>query len=150
MSSNAGSLWRDQRGAGLIEVLVAVLVLSFGMLGLAGLQMSSLRNNQSSMERGIAVMQTHAIADAMRADRIQAMANAFNIDYTDAVPTGTTFAARSVAAWRTNLTNSLGAGAAGKIDCNGSSLCTITIRWSQERVTGVANETQSIVTEVQL
>ena len=36
---------RRQRGVTLIEVLVALLILSFGLLGLAGLQGISLRNN---------------------------------------------------------------------------------------------------------
>ena len=47
-----GSARHSQRGVGLIEVLIAVLVLSFGMLGMVGLQTWSLRNNQSALERG--------------------------------------------------------------------------------------------------
>jgi type IV pilus assembly protein PilV len=142
---------RGQRGAGLIEVLVAVLVLSFGMLGLAGLQMSALRNNQSSLERGVAVMMTHSIADAMRADRSVALANGFNLAVTADPPSGATFAQTALRNWRTNITNAFGAGADAKggVNCNGAS-CTITIQWSDTRITGDTAATQSITTVVLL
>src|SRR5690242_5468841 len=95
---------RAQRGVGMIEVLVAVVVLAIGLLGLAGLQIRSLRDNQSASARGIAVVQTHSILDAMRADRQNATNNVFNIALDDATPTtGTTFHEKAITAWRTNL-----------------------------------------------
>ena len=63
--------------------MVAVLVLSIGLFGLAGLQLRTMRNNQSALERGVAVVEIHAIADAMRADRIAADNDDFNIALTD-------------------------------------------------------------------
>ncbi len=86
---------RLQRGVGLIEVLIAVLVLSIGLLGMAGLQVASMRNNQSAYQRGMAVVQGYYIADAMRSDRTNARNGAFNIAIGAASPTGTTFAQRS-------------------------------------------------------
>ena len=139
---------RRQRGTGLVEVLVAVLVLSFGMLGLAGLQMSALKNNQSSLERGMAVVQTHSIADAMRADRTTAINGGFDLALDDEAPTDTTFAAVSLATWRTNLINVLGSAGTGQVDCDGS-LCTIIVQWNDERGTG-GSTTQQISTQVQL
>ena len=56
------------RGVGLIEVLVAVAVLAFGLLGIAALQATALRNSQSSYERSQAVTQTYSILDRMRAN----------------------------------------------------------------------------------
>lgn len=142
---------RSQRGVGLIEVLIAVLVLSFGMLGLAGLQVWSLKNNQSAFQRGIAVVQTYSIVDAMRADRATAAANGFNIGLGDSAPTGTTFAAQAIATWRTNLSdpNALGTGATGSIDCNGSYRCDIVIQWNDGRATE-GSSTQKITTQVEL
>jgi len=137
-----------QRGVGIVEILVAVLVLSIGLLGLAGLQMRTLRNNESSLERGVAVFETHAIADAMRADRVNAMNNQFNIDFADAAPTGTTFHERALAAWRGNLLSSLGGGATGKVLCSGA-LCTIVVRWDDSRVNG-GTTTYDVTTQVQL
>jgi type IV pilus assembly protein PilE len=44
---------RRQHGVGLIEVLIAVVILAIGLLGLAGLQMHTLRDNESAFERGM-------------------------------------------------------------------------------------------------
>ena len=148
-----------QSGVGLIEVLIALLVLSFGMLGVAGLQLWSLRNNQSSMERSLAVVQTHSIIDAMRSDRVTATTGGFNIsvDNLAAVPTGGEFARSAVVSWRANLVGALGNQAVGGIACNGDR-CTIQVRWNDQRA-AAANSAggdrqtatlQEIVTEVRL
>lgn len=148
MTSPNRARMRAQRGVGIVEILVAVLVLSIGLLGLAGLQMRTLRNNESALERGVAVFETHAIADAMRADRANAMNNQFNLDFTDAIPTGSTFHERALAAWRNNLLSSLGSGATGRVNCSGA-LCTIVIRWDDSRVNG-GTSTYDVTTQVQL
>jgi type IV pilus assembly protein PilV len=142
-------LHRRQAGVGLIEVLVAVLVLSIGLLGLAGLQLRTLRNNQSALERGVAVIETHAIADAMRADRVNASNGLFDITLAAGAPSSpTTFADTVVASWRSNLINSLGADATGSVDCDGF-LCTIIVQWNDTRATaGIA--AQQLRTQVQL
>jgi type IV pilus assembly protein PilV len=70
--------WYAQRGVGLIEVLIAVLVLSIGFLGIAALQAKSLANNNSSMLRTQASIAAYSMFDAMRADRAQALAGAYN------------------------------------------------------------------------
>lgn len=142
---------RRQSGVGIVEVLVAVLVLSIGLLGLAGLQMRTMRNNQSALERGAAVIETHAIADAMRADRANAINSpyVYNIGIDDAAPTGgTTFSERVLEGWRLNLITMLGDEATGSVDCNGP-LCTVVIRWNDSRGTG-GQALQLLTTEVQL
>lgn len=137
-----------QAGVTLVEIMVAVLVLSVGLLGLAGLQLRTLRNNQSALERGTAVVETYAIADAMRADRIGADNDRFNIALGAAAPTGTTFAQTAVRAWRNNLKASLGDDATGSVDCDGL-LCTIVIQWDDSRGSEGLT-TQTITTQVQL
>jgi type IV pilus assembly protein PilV len=139
---------RRQRGFGLIEVLVAVVVLSIGLLGLAGLQLRTMRNNESSFERGMAVVETHSIVEAMRADRINAINGNFNIAIDADPPTGTTFADTAVASWRANLQALFGSTASGSVACNGSA-CTIVVRWDDTRGTG-GTDNFSISTEVQL
>jgi len=140
--------FRAQRGVGLIEVLIAVLVLSFGMLGLVGLQTWSLRNNQSALERGMATVQTHSIVDSMRADRESAINGDFDIAIDDANPTGTGFADVAIANWREGLVEALNATATGSIDCNGAK-CTIVVRWNDSRAQG-GGASQTITTQVEL
>ncbi len=57
-----------QSGFTLIEVLVAVIVLSIGLVGVAGLQAVSLKNNQSAFMRSQASALAYDLADRMRAN----------------------------------------------------------------------------------
>ena len=68
----------DQHGFTLIEILVAIVVISLGLLGLAGLQAASLNGNQIANSRSIASQQAYDMADRIRAN--QAGANAGNYD----------------------------------------------------------------------
>lgn len=74
---------RLQRGFNLIEVMVAVVVLSIGLLGLAGLQVLGLRYNHQSYERTQATILINDIIDRMRANPDGASAG----DYVSAAPT---------------------------------------------------------------
>lgn len=58
----------DQQGFTLLEVLIALLVLSIGLLGLAALQTTGLRSNQMANMRTIATQLAYDIADRMRAN----------------------------------------------------------------------------------
>jgi type IV pilus assembly protein PilV len=58
----------DQRGFTLLEVLVALLVLSIGLLGLAGLQTMSLKFNTQSYQRTQATLLIDSMVDRMRAN----------------------------------------------------------------------------------
>lgn len=60
-----------QSGFTMIEVLIAVLVLSIGLLGLAGLQAASLHNNHSAYLRSQATLLAYGIADRMRANQVR-------------------------------------------------------------------------------
>ena len=55
-------------GFTLIEVLIAMLVLAVGLLGLAGLQVAGLKNNQSAYNRSQATQLAYDLADRMRAN----------------------------------------------------------------------------------
>lgn len=71
-----------QNGVGLIEVLIAVLVLSIGFLGIAALQTKSLANNNSAMMRTQASIAAYSMFDAMRADKSGALAGNYNTTVT--------------------------------------------------------------------
>lgn len=57
-----------QNGFTMIEVLVSIVVLSFGMLGLAGLQLNSLKNSRGATMRSLAIQHAYDMADRMRAN----------------------------------------------------------------------------------
>lgn len=59
-----------QAGTTLIEVLVSLLVLSFGMLGMAGVQAVSLRGNQAAYFRTVATTVSVDIVERMHANKV--------------------------------------------------------------------------------
>ncbi len=59
---------KNKSGFTLIEVLISILVLSFGLLGLAGLQALGLKNNVSAYHRGQATQLAYDMADRIRAN----------------------------------------------------------------------------------
>jgi len=62
-----------QRGLSLVEVLVAVLVLSVGLLGLAALQGISLQSSQAAYFRTQATNAAYEVAEFTRANRRYAL-----------------------------------------------------------------------------
>ncbi len=59
---------RQQHGFTLFEVLIAIVILSIGLLGLAGLQATSLRNNQDALMRSQEALLAYDMIDRMRAN----------------------------------------------------------------------------------
>lgn len=65
-------------GVSLIEVLVTVVVLSIGLLGLAGMQASGTKFNHSAYLRSQATNLAYDMADRMRASRDVALLGAYD------------------------------------------------------------------------
>lgn len=63
---------REARGSTLIEVLVAIVVLSFGLLGMVGLHATSLQNNREARLQSTAVRLGAELAERMRGNRVVA------------------------------------------------------------------------------
>lgn len=145
-----GSIGRRRvSGVGLIEVLIAVVILSFGMLGIAALQSTSLRNSQSALERSQAVVQTYAILDAMRANLAVARIGGYDLTVlTCVVPKTGDLAASDLHDWIQALKRDLGEAACGQIKC-GSLACRITVQWDDSRGTR-GDARQQLVTETRL
>lgn len=132
-------LSRCQRGASLLEVLIAVLVLAIGMLGVAAMQAMSLRNSLSALERSQATVQSYAILDAMRANVVEARNNTYNLALAaapcPAPAAGGTLASLDLNNWINSLQTTLGPSACGAVAC-AANVCEVTIRWNDERGTG--------------
>ncbi len=63
-----GGQGRLQRGFTLVEVLVTIIIMSIGLLGVAGLQLASMRSNHSAYLRTQATLAAYDLIDRMRAD----------------------------------------------------------------------------------
>ena len=59
---------RQQRGFSLVEVLIALIIMSVGMLGIAGLYVQSMQAGRTSMFRHQAVTLAGDVADRIRAN----------------------------------------------------------------------------------
>jgi type IV pilus assembly protein PilV len=75
---------RPERGFTLLEVLIAIVVFSIGLLGIAGLQVAGMRYTHGSQLRSVATMQAENMADAMRANRVGVADGHYNV--TGAMP----------------------------------------------------------------
>jgi type IV pilus assembly protein PilV len=124
----------NQRGATLIEVLVAVVVLAIGLLGLAGLQATSVQSNFSAYQRSQASLLASDLADRMRANRTEALTNAYVDDYADSSSSHTVSGTRAQidkAEWLNSLALKLPDGK-GKVEKSGSTVV-IHVRWNDNR-----------------
>ncbi|MGA9828512.1 MAG: type IV pilus modification protein PilV [Rhodanobacteraceae bacterium] len=130
---------RRERGFTLLEVLIALLIFSFGMLGLAALQSFSVKANQSANYRSQATALANTLLDNIRANR-DYIQSYYSSDYaagvdcrTNAQPTGATQAELDVAIWRYQVTCELPSGeaAVAPISANEVAVC---IRWSDSRL----------------
>lgn len=63
---------RWNQGFSLIEVLVSLVILSVGLLGIAGLQVRSLKATQDTVQRNTAAMLTKDIIERMRSNLVEA------------------------------------------------------------------------------
>lgn len=79
-----------QSGFTLLEVLVAIVVLSFGVLGAVGLQAAALQANKEARYQSAAVALGRELGDLMRGNKDIAITtgggNAYLIDYTGTLP----------------------------------------------------------------
>jgi type IV pilus assembly protein PilV len=154
--------YRRQRGIGMIEVLIAVLVVSIGFLGMAALQAKALSTNNSAMARSMATVASYSILDAMRTDLTSAEAGNYNKTVTaDACPAVVAGNLSSVQlnSWCAALGDALGAVAStsGKIKCGNTGSCIITIQYDDSRgvasaasTSSVGSSTQKVTTEAVL
>lgn len=132
----------------MIEVLIAIVILAFGLLGISALQMATLRGSQSSLERSQATVQTYAILDAMRANRDAARIGEYNLTtVTCAAPDPGSLAMNDLANWIGSLKQTLGESACAKVVC-GSVECEISVQWNDSRAKGESEQAVRTVTRL--
>ncbi|WP_237060497.1 type IV pilus modification protein PilV [Microbulbifer sediminum] len=130
-----------QRGAGLIEVMVTVLILSTSLLGLAALQNRSLQYNHSAYLRSQANILAYDILDRVRINR--GNIGSYSLAITAGAPTGTLLAPTDLREWRESLAGALPNGRGG-ITCSAANrLCTVTIQWAERDGIGVDGDAEA-------
>lgn len=99
----------SSQGFTLIEVLITIIIVSIALLGLAGLQMTSLNNQLESYQRAQAMLLLEDMANRIRANSAEARDNAYTLG--DQYGLGaiedcalkTTTAARDLCEWNTAI-----------------------------------------------
>jgi len=134
-----------QRGLSMVEILVAIVVLSIGLLGLAGLQANSLRTSQSALYRSQAATFAEDMAERMRANL--GGARTYEIDMSAAAPTGASVADRDRAEWLARLANLPAGDGAIAIDAVNRTV-TITVQWDDSRAGGPTDANYTLVTRI--
>lgn len=140
ISAECGAL--KQRGMTLIEVLVTLLLISVGLLGVAALQLSTLKNNQEAYVRSQASVLAGDILDRIRANANAFRDGEYTVAWNGEGSGDTTTAGRDLTAWQAAIDATLpgGAGdAAGRIERNGN-IVTITIRWAERTTQQLAKD----------
>jgi type IV pilus assembly protein PilV len=137
----------DERDKGftLLEVLIALLVLSIGLLGLAGLQTVGLRSNQMAIMRTLATQSACEMSDRMHANPAGVDAQAYvfglNAGHPDTAVNCTAtqcnpeqMAAYDVDAWLTRLEELPGGrGSISRGTSGGIVTHTVTVYWDEKR-----------------
>jgi type IV pilus assembly protein PilV len=136
---------RKQDGFTLLEVLIALLVLSIGLLGLAALQTIGLRSSQMANMRTVATQKAYDISDRMRANQagldaenyVQAVTDTVTVPEVNCITTACTpaqMATFDLASWLNEVIRLPGGRGGVARDASGTLVKhTITVFWDEDR-----------------
>jgi type IV pilus assembly protein PilV len=152
---------RGQRGASLIEVLMAVLIFSIGLIGVAGLLIVATKSNHSAYVRTQVAFLANNMADRMRANPYGLWGKKYNDTFplstgTDPICDGDNpcdpdqIALRDKLQWSDMLKEALPGLGTTTIACDNTALasnqigmrppyggsCTMVITWAERGITG--------------
>lgn len=136
---------RKQGGVGLIEVMVAVVILSVSLLSIASLQTRSLQYNQSAYWRSQANIFAYDMMDRIRLNKKNL--SDYNLEF-GAAGTGSGRSATDTAAWLNDIETLL-PGGDGAISCaaanattNEPAICSVSVRWVETNIFGAVDDSE--------
>jgi len=136
MTTHRVSAKQRQGGFSLIEVMIAILVLGFGLLGFALLQTTNVRYVQSANYRTQATNLSYELLDQIRINRAAAVlyVDSYTATTTNcAPPTGGDITAEQfMADWQCRLGKALGEEATATVTRDGD-VVTVNVSWGDER-----------------
>ena len=118
------SMRKAQRGVSLVEVLIALLVLSIGLIGALKLQAEGVRQNADSRYTVLAATYAHDAMDAIAFDRSNAQAS-----WMMSAGTAPSSLSGRAKEWLTALQRDLPDGKAAISCSSGDKKCTVTLTW---------------------
>jgi len=138
------------RGFSLIEVMVAVLIVSLGLIGIAAMQANAIASTHSSQMESLVAIEAQSLASSMTANpwwnqglfpssitvnggTISPTSMQGSTDCTKASCSGAQLASYDLAAWGQQLQKQV-PGAQATIACQAGSpvICSITVTWTPE------------------
>jgi len=145
---------RTNKGFGMIEILVAFVIVSVGILGLGTMQLFSLKNINNSQYRTLATLYAYDMAERIRSNKAS-LAEYDGVDTSSGTPCSGcgNIATTDVDDWIANMSQSLNAGglpeAIGTISINADGLFEIQIQWDEttrDNTGGIVNTESYILT----
>ena len=128
---------RRQSGLTLIEVLVAMLIFSFGLLGFVGLQARAIQYSVSAEDSNRAALLANEIGTMM------VEKNDVNLDHVDP---------QLIIDWKARVATATGDGlpnGQGEVSIDAGKVATITLTWrAPGAISGTANSVNKYVTQV--
>lgn len=136
-----------QKGFTLVELLIALVIGSVGILGMASMQLNSLKSTNHSFFRSQASLFSYEMVDYMRANRKSVIDQDYNIALSalsDVTNPGTDGAIidKERYRWISKIDNTL-PNSKASINCDTNAACKIEIQWSSRIVQG---DTSMIIT----
>jgi type IV pilus assembly protein PilV len=146
-----------QSGFSMIEVLVTMLIISLAIMGTTGMQAYAMRMGQSSQFRTQAVFLAADLAERMEANKLAALANAYELQRSSSPPSpsvacstggacnGTALATYDLVQWQNAVFSALPQSSwqVSRATNANNVVYTITIRWVDRRTNTQYSSTDS-------
>ena len=128
----------DQAGVAMLEVLIALVVVSFGFLSLLKMQLTMLSNSSATGQNFLAFSLAHDMGERIRANKTGLLAynglktDEFNVDCES---TACTMAEEDFFQWKNSIAESSNALLNGEGEINASGgVATITLNWTERKL----------------